>query len=416
LVLNHGVAPYAIQQARMSRDGHMTQIVDASKIHLSRLAAIAVSLAVLLAAGCAQRDLDLGRGGLSAEDDAQLSLALAQVRAQAPKGHISGLVYEAREQPAGLEEPELALVGEGDSLKQGFQSGQSIHLKLSVYLDKSSYTRGYLKVARAGGAEEVWKIVAYLLRGQADQQFQFTYLVAEPNGALRTLMLIGGDYPQDADSVTALEGVLFVPPKEPRSKRYAPADWDLAYPITFWRDEPAEPAFQQLTAQSQDLVSDLERDSTELPRLAKRLDDLRAAAANGASETAAPASQDATAAPAPKPKDPRQDEAELKLREQSAAAQDRIVHYFALRGEADTAFAEYLTGNPFRWRDADGKDDAFTQWAAPEAREADVEALIADLLPYVPTPLAIDKARAEFRAVVAKNHNATKRPSTKDAP
>jgi hypothetical protein len=94
--------------------------------------------------GCAQRGAELGRGGLSAEDDARWSLALAQVRAQAPKNRVSGLAYAARPEPAGQSEPELALTGEADGLTQGFQTGERAHLRLSVFLDKSSYTRGYL--------------------------------------------------------------------------------------------------------------------------------------------------------------------------------------------------------------------------------------------------------------------------------
>ena len=365
------------------------------------LAAFAVSA---LAASCSRHDLDLGRGGFSAEDDARLSLALAQVRAQSPKDSVSGLIYEARPMPAGLGEPELALIGEGDSLSQGFQTEPKSHLRISVFLDKGSYTRGYAKVRKDNEDEQTWTIVAYLLRGQADRDFQFTYLLAEPNGALRTLMLIGGGYKDHEDDLVAIEGTLFIPNPEPRDKRYSPADWKIAVPVAFVLNEPKEPAYQTLTSQALNLAKDIESEVSEISSLSQRLDELRAKEQTVQAQGGASQKPDAG-------KDTRIPELEAQIREKASATQDKVIHYFALRGEADTAFASFLEGNTYRWMDADGRQDSFKKWEAPDVDSADMDGLTSQLLAYLQNPAKIDQARSSFRAIVAKNRNGDKRPA-----
>jgi hypothetical protein len=382
---------------------------------VSALTALAALL--WIAGGCTQHDLDLGRGGLSAEDDARWSQALAQVRAQAPQDRVSGLVYESRPEPAGLTEPELALTGEADSVTRGFQTGERSHVRLSVYLDKSSYTRGYLKVSRDGAPEETWPIAAYVLRGQADRDFQFTYLVSEPGGALRAFMLIGGGYQEDGDELVAIEGALIVPDAPSKTRRVSAAAWRTAYPFAFVLKEPKRPAYDDLVFLSEELARELGQNVADLERLSKRLDAQRAesgAARGDAAPPAAPSSAPPAAAPASRQDDRRSSGLELQLRQQSEAASEKAVHYFELRGEADSLLAAYLEGNSYRWRDADGREQVFARWEAPERHAADMDLLIGRLLPYVSSPQKIEQARAAFRATVAKNRNAEKRPPVRD--
>jgi hypothetical protein len=376
----------------------------------------AILFAAVLLSGCAQHDLDLGRGGFSAEDSARLSLALAQVRAQAPAASVSGLPYVSRPEPEGLPEPELALTGEATGLSRGFQTGQKPRLRLALYLDKSSYTRGYAKVTQGGSAEEVWRIVAYELRGQADRDFQFTYLLADPTGNLRTLMLLGGTYREAETDLAAIEGVMFFPDPAPHTKRYSPAEWATAFPFGFVLKEPATPAYVALTTQAEDLFREIDRDVPDLDRLAQRIDNL-AAEADAAPAAGAPSGDPAAATPptdTPKPAspdDPRRKELEQQLRQRSALAQAKAVHYYQLRGEADSAFAAYLGTNGYIWRDADGQQDAFTKWEILSKQSDTFEDRVAHLLPYVPEPQKLDQARAAALALVAKNKNAAKRPA-----
>jgi hypothetical protein len=366
--------------------------------------------------GCAQRGAELGRGGLSAEDDARWSLALAQVRAQAPKNRVSGLAYAARPEPAGQSEPELALTGEADGLTQGYQTGERAHLRLSVFLDKSSYTRGYLKVSRDGAPEETWPIVSHQLRGQADGDFQFTYLVSDPGGALRAFMLIGGGYRESDDDLIAIEGALIFPDAAPKSGRFSPAGWKTAFPFGFILKEPRQPAYDVLSSLSLEVARELEKDVADLERLSKRLDALRAEAKAESADAANPAppgSRSAAAAQAAAADDRRRVELEAQLRQQSEGAQGKVVHYFQLRGDADSLLAAYLETNAYRWRDAEGRNRVFARWEAPGRQGPDIEGLISQLLAYAPDPQKIEQARSAFRATVAKNRNAAKRPAGK---
>ena len=370
---------------------------------------------VVVVAGCAQRDLDLGRGGLSAEDSARLSLALAQVRAQAPPERASGLAYAARPEPEGLPEPELALTGEASGLGRGFQTGERPRLRLVLYVDKSSYTRGYAKVSRDGGAEEVWRIVSYELRGQADRDFQFTYLLAEPAGGLRTLMLLGGAYREGPAELTAIEGALLLPDPEPRSRRYAPAEWQTAFPFAFVLKDPATPAYQTLTAQADTLFRELDREVPDLDRLAQRVEALSQEAAQEAvPETPAPPAAglapDRAARPPADPSAKRRNDLEQQLKQRAALAQAKAVHYYQLRGEADTAFSVYLGTNAYTWRDADGQQDAFTRWGALGKQAAAFEERVAHLLPFVPEPNSLEQAHQAALATVARNKNESRRP------
>ncbi len=379
------------------------------------LPALLMAAGLALVAGCAQRDLDLGRGGLSAEDSAKLSLALAQVRAQAPAERISGLPYVARPEPEGLPEPELALTGDASGLSRGFQTGPGPRLRLTLYLDKSSYTRGYAKVSRDGGAEQVWRIVAYELRGQADRDFQFTYLLAEPAGGLRTLLLLGGAYREGSADLAAIEGALLLPDPEPRSRRYAQAEWQTAFPFAFVLKEPATPAYQALIAQADDLFRELEREVPDLDRLAQRVD---AQAAETAAEAGAEPGTKAASTPSSSPSggsprrpEDRRVELEKQLKQRAALAQAKAVHYYQLRSEADTAFSAYLGTNAYTWRDADGQQEAFTRWDKLAKQADPFEERVAHLLPYVPEPNHLEQARAAVLAVVAKNKNESRRPA-----
>jgi len=369
--------------------------------------------------GCAHNSLDLGRGGLPADDDARWSLALAQARSEAPQDRLSGLVYESRPEPAGLAGPELALTGEADSLTQGFQTAPRSHLRLSVYLDKSTYTRGYLKVSLDGAAEETWPFVAYQLRGDPGGDFQFTYLAADPAGALRTFMLIGGGFRKNGDDLTAIEGALFLPAERPKTGRFSPAAWRTAYPVAFVRDEPRQPAYDVLAARSVEVARDLERLDGELDRVSKRLEGLRTArntAPGEAAQPGAPPPSGGAAASATPPDEARRADLQLQLHRLAEEAQANAIRYFELRGESDSLFAAYLTGNAYRWRDADGRREAFARWAAPDRAVADFDGLIARLLPYVSDPAKIEQARASYTATVARNRNSEKRPPGTNRP
>jgi hypothetical protein len=366
-----------------------------------------------LVAGCAQHGLDGGRGGLDPEQSARLSLALAQVRAQTPADRVSGLPYESRSDPEGLRDPELALTGEGMGLSRGFQTGQKSKVRLALYLDKSSYMRGHAKVSRDGGAEEVWRIVAYDLRGDADKDFQFTYLLADPAGALRTLMLLGGTYQDGKADLTAIEGTLLLPDPAPRAKRFTPEEWQTAFPFAFVLKEPAVPAYQSLTAQAEDLFRDLDREVPDLERLAQRIDSLPAEAP-APEEAPVSAADGATASPAPRSSDDRaaalRAGLEKQLKQRAALAQAKAVHYYQLRAEADTTFTAYLATNRYTWRNADGQQGAFTRWAEPGRNEDAVEDRIAHLLPFVPEPQKLEDARKAAFDTIAKNKNAARRP------
>jgi len=362
---------------------------------------------VLLALGCARHDLDLGRGGVSAEDDARLSLALAQVRAQAPPERVSGLNYVPRAEPEGLPEPELAVSGEGGSLSRGFQTGETSRVRIALYLDKSSYTRGYAKIGREGTAEELWRIVAFQLRGEAESDFEFTYLLADPGGNLRTLMLLGGMYREGKADRFAIEGVLFLPDLEPRRKAYAPGEWKTAYQFPFVLGEPVPPQYQTLTSEAGELERQLDRDVEELERLSQRLEALDAEGAKASGSV--PPEKEGSAI---------QEKAESRraglgkqLRERAAQAQANAVNCLHVRALADSAFAAYLRSNAYAWRDADGRQAAFERWDALDKQAGALEERIARLLPYAPEPHVVEEVRAATEAAVAKNRNASRRPA-----
>ena len=377
---------------------------------------VAILAAALLTA-CARRDLDLGRGGLSAEDDARLSLAFAQVRAQAPQDRVSGLSYGPRPEPEGLPEPELAVSGESASLSRGFQAREVSRVRLTLYLDKSSYTRGYAKIGRDGAAEEVWRVVAYQLRGQADREFEFIYLLADPGGALRTLVLLGGTYAEGNADRFAIEGALLLPDPERGVKAFAPDAWKTAYPFAFVRGEPVPPRYQTLTVEAAELVQQVNRDVEELERLARRAEALNAEGAKpDGNGTAQPSDSRPSAAPGTAPgaveqAAGRRADLEQRVRQRAALAQAKAVHGYQVRAQADSAFAAYLQTNAYSWRDADGRQEAFRKWEALDKQAALLEERVAQLLPYAPEPQRVEEARAQALAAVVKNNNASRRPA-----
>ncbi|HEX7927272.1 MAG TPA: hypothetical protein VF678_06760, partial [bacterium] len=200
------------------------------------IAALVLVLATLCA--CTPKTTELTGGGFAPGDGNKLSMAFAQARAQFPELSAQGLPYVMRE-AQGKAAPELALQGSGVGFSRGLQLTERTKGAIKVFLDKATYAQGYVAVQLDGSGEQTWPIVAYELRGKASDRFEFSYLLAAPDGALRYLVLMGGAYAESGKDLLAYEGTLFIP-----TPGKGLESWARAYKFDFGFKYPAKPEYQ----------------------------------------------------------------------------------------------------------------------------------------------------------------------------
>lgn len=360
-----------------------------------------LALAGLLIHGCASTSLPLSAGGFAAGDGGRLSLAVAQARAQFPELSAQGLAHEARDGGESQIAPELVLQGDGVGFSRGLQLEERSKAALQLYLDKTSYARGYAAVRLEGREKQTWPIVAYELRGKASGRFEYSYLLAGPEGSLRYLVILGGGYSRDGVERLAFEGILLIPaPGKPLD------EWARAYKFDFGFTFPARPDYQAGVAEAEALFRELQRDVLALERLSEREEQVRAeaASARGAGGTG-PTQLEARAA------DLRE-----QIRRLAAETEAKALRYYQVRTAVDNAYAAFVLTTPYTWRDVEGQSEYYRRWQQVEFHHPVIDDLVARLASRLADPDRLRKTRAEAMALFARNNNWDKDPARKAAP
>lgn len=366
--------------------------------------AVLLLLSSLVLVACAGKTTELTAGGFAASNGDALSLAVAQARAQFPELSAQGMAYVPREAKPESTPPMLALQGSGTGFSRGLQLTERTKGSIKLYLDKTSYARGYAVVKLGDAGEERWPIVAYELRGKASDRFEFSYMLEAPDGGLRYLVILGGTYSNGGKDLLAYEGTLFIP-----TPGKGLAEWARAYKFDFGFKYPVRPAYQEGVDEAETLFRELQGDIPAIDDLSERLERARQAAdaAKRAASTASgrgpdPAALDAKVADLKAQRDKKISETEVKA-----------LHYYEVRTQVDNAYAAFVLSNPFTWRDVDGETDYYQRWQKVEFEHPLIDQLMDRLVTYLPDAKRLETSRAAAMALFAKNDNWDKNPAKK---
>lgn len=353
---------------------------------------------------CAQGGLKRGPSGLSPRLVEQASLVVGQTRAQFPQYSGKAIPYQIRESRLeNLPPPEIALRGVGRSMTPGLQDEVSKSISLSLFVDKDTYTEGYLKVKKGGG-EEFWPIVAFDHTGRADSGFGFTYLLATPRGELRYLVVIGGGYQEKGQGFYGFEGTLIHP--EPSKKL---EKWKRAYKIDFGYKFPSPPAFPAKVAAAGKLFEELGGDTRKVERLQHDLAEARSGFASlqrGPPGKTPPEEKERALTRAKT----RADNLEEALVEQVAATEAKFHRYYRVRRELAGNFSNFLKTNYYLWRNLAGKQALFDQWKVVESHHDRVDLMVLQFMNNLREKQKLDQARREAMGVITRLDNWGKNP------
>ena len=381
------------------------------------LTGIGLTAAMLLLSACAGERYDLPPGGLAPSEAAQLSLIAGQTRAQFPSLSEAHLPFALRKPPPEEEaqRPEPALKGEGVSVQPGIQTRDSHTVQALLLLDKTTYARGQLRVRFNGGPEETWRILAYDKRGSPTDDFDFSYLLLDPQGRVRYLVLIGGVFEDGGKRFAGYEGTLVLP--GPGGSLSA---WERAYKLNFGYRLPIPPVYQEQVDRSERMLSvqngllrDLER-ARDLMRDNERT--LEAARASGTAASPAPNPTGASPAAAPAAKRAPTPAELAALQQALAAAQTRVrtlseqletqfLEYFRVRTGIESAYAEFVESNRFRWANRAGQREYHQRWQETESQNARIDEQMARFLRLAPGYEKGMNARLEAQAAVRQYNN-----------
>jgi hypothetical protein len=373
---------------------------------------MACALAALLAACSQPSELPPTAGGLARGDSARLSLLVTQTRAQYPELTATALKQGSqRGASEGAQLAELALVGQGVSLRPGIQVGERETVKMSLFLDKSGYDAGHAALTIAGGAEEEWRVIGYDLRGDVTADFELLFALADPASRVRYLAVLGGIYEADGRRLLAYEGTLIVPGPGVRIE-----GWERIYKINFGFKHPAEPLYLAGVARANGQMAEIRRALATLESLTRRGDTGRA-------------ELESLRARSPAPDQTQRHEQSIAQREQQVAqtetergrtakeAEDTFLKYWATRASVDSDYADFQASNAYRWRDATQQQAWFDEWKQVEFHHPRIDELRKALGAFLPDQgAAIAEARAKAIATIDRLNNWSKNPSRSDTP
>lgn len=388
------------------------------------LAAIA-----LLAGACSSQGISQGPAGLPANEGAQVSLVVAQTRAQFPQLSGGQIPFNPREPPAAtIPAPELALRGRGVQVQPGLQMDTPKHMQAALYLDKATYAHGYLELTPDGGAAQRLPIVAYDLRGDAHKRFDFIYVLATPQGALRYLSLIGGPYTDEGTGYLGFEGTLIVPGDDNDL-----AHWSYAVQIDFGYRQPVVPLHQLKVKEAVALFQQLQKDMARLDTLSDQIGKTQDALAAQRAKLAA-ATEGATAPPeaappsgaAQTPADQARAaiadlQAKLKTRQAGwnkllEATAGRFVRYYGLRQAIATEYAAFTQSNRYLWLGTAGRQAFYDQWKVVEFHHPKIDHMVEDFLAFHHDDAKVRAARVAAMTEIRKQDNWSKDPSRSARP
>lgn len=339
--------------------------------------------------GCAAQGLPQRAGGLPYNEAVQISLVVAQTRAQFPELSARNLRHRPRSLPPAGKRVAVVhvLQGEGVAVQPGIQTGRPSLVKLKVFLQKPGYDAGRIEIAVDGRREETWPIVAHDQRGDPEGAFEFLYVLVTPAGAVRYLALVGGSYRERGRKFFAFEGTLIVPGKGPRA-----AAWKLAYKINFGFRFAVRPEHEPLLAQARRLFRGFAGQVKELEGLQRRIE---AARKKGATSTAAGAK------PSPLPNE---------FNQRRAALQKALFRYYRLRERIAASFGRFAASNFYRWLPPARQRQYFAAWQKGTGHHPEIDRLTRRARPFMKNPASLDAVRAKAMGQVRRWRNVEKDP------
>ncbi len=369
-------------------------------------------LVLLLALGsalaaCSSQGGRQGPGGVPAALAAKVSLVVAQTRSQFPELSGADIPYDAITPPdaASAGEPELALLGDGVGVEPGLQTDVRPRVKAALYLDKHAYARGTLELTPQGQPAERWSIVAYDQVGSPGKTFNFTYVMANPAGQLRYLVLIGGRYSKDGADWLGYEGTLIQPGPDNDLER-----WTRAFKLDFGYRLPLVPAHQPKVERAERLFGELGRDMARLGRLRESISAAEGDLATLRNSEVPPeqaAGREQRIADA-------QSQLEVQRSERDALVnrtEATFVEYYGLRQAIEGDYAAFTRSNRYLWLDTDGRQDFYDRWKVVEYHHPRIDALVSDFLTYKEHGGQVLDARKAAMAAITAQDNWAKDPS-----
>ena len=364
-------------------------------------------LLTLLLGACSQRGALAPRGaGIPEGERAELSLAVAQIRAKYPALRSS----QPPDQPVTSDAPpidervQLALRGTGDSVAPGVLSGKRSRLTVELFLDKHTYREGYALIGLNDAPAERWPILAYELRGDAEKEFEFVYLLGDPRGELAYLVVLARDWQEPDANRRAYEATVIRPGKGARVQ-----EWQEAFYIDLGLEHPVTPQYQSQIAAADSIVRQMGRDLRDLAGLRRRHLDAEGERNRLLEQPATPEQADARAK--------RLVELEGRVGELQAAwegalrpAEQNVLKFYALRTEVAASFSTFLEGNYYRWQPPGVQRDFFKRWDEIAELERDMAQHVAELLPQLVDKGPVERIRRRAAETVARFNNTAKRP------
>jgi hypothetical protein len=347
---------------------------------------------------------------------AQLSLIVAQTRAQYPARSGKDLPFQVRPRPGDSEgqEPEEALSGTGVSMRPGLREQQPRTIQARLFLEKRTYGDGYLLITWEDGNKESWRTIAHDLQGHPERAFDFIYTLATRDGKVAYLALIGGKYEEGENKFTGFEGTLIFPGKAHDLQR-----WERAYKIDFGYRFPDPPPHQYKVNEAREVFESLQKgvqhvESLQADVVAReaRLDALRSR----------PPRETAT-------EDNRREnrreigqveEALAALRKRLTRQREQVekwfLRYYQLRKEISVDYAAFTRSNPYFWASLERKQKYYDHWKAVEFHHPRIDEWINRFLRSIQNGERLLKARKEAMESVARHNNWDKKPGTGNEP
>lgn len=378
------------------------------KLRVTLLAALGAVLG-----GCGGAGLQPSGGGLAQGDGARLSAVVAQTRAQFPKLSAPDLPYSSQELPVDdASRPESVLRGEAVSVQPGVQMGAPLRARVSLFLAKPGYDRGFVKLAFGpggdGSREETWEIVAFEKRGRADDAFEFTYLLNAPPQPLRYLVVIGGRFKEGKEEFAALEGTLIFPGAGADIDR-----WRRALKVNFGRRFPVAPAYLAQVDEAERLFGALKRQVPALMARSARIEKI-----DGELEPLRKIAGDAALAPKERADIEKREARLAEMKSRQAADKERaereLTSYFGLRGAIATAYAAFTASNQYSWASAGAQQDFFDAWKVVEYHHPKIDELSEAFAGLQDAPQKLRAVRAAAMKMVKDKNNWGRNPSHAD--
>lgn len=367
---------------------------------------------LLLAAGCSGSKLQPTGGGLAVTDAARLSMIVAQTRAQFPALSGSKLPYNRRKTPAAVKggagqglQPEPVLHGTGTAISPGVQAGKTTHIQLILHLSKPEYDSGFLMLSGKEGKQERRQIVAFDKRGNADKVFEFQYVLADPQGKLSYLAVLGGTYKGEGGEFLGFEGTLI--------EAGADADiekWRKGYKIDFGYNFPVEPEYRAMVAQAEELFRQLVRRMREAESLQRKITPLEKEAAE-LKAVRPKEGEEAQQASAVADKVARAAELQGRLKGELTRAEADILHYYELRGKIAQAYSRFYESNHYTWQETGVQQAFYDGWKPVELHHPRIDKLTKLLLAMLEKPEALKAGQKAALEKVEHYDNWSKNPT-----